>query len=238
MKARGILLIGLVVAGVAHGARAQRVLAYTDVSVDTAVQHFGPNRAYFQHFYASYSPLVGSSEPGAPLKFGSSAEIILGWRQKWRLSQQLAVGADAQTVRLHANLRQTDAKVIPTTSQHVKESLSWQQIQLGGFVRLNVGHRGNVIGRYVDIGGWGGWAFSTTHAFKDEPVTGTASVIKVSEHDLSYAVRWQYGLHARLGTSRYALVVRRRFSPLFKGAEASAWPELPRFSAGIEVGLL
>jgi hypothetical protein len=63
-------------------------------------------------------------------------------------------------------------------------------------------------------------------------------VLKVSEHDLSYAQRWQYGLSARVGSSRYALVVRRRLSSLYKGREAEAWPELPGWSAGLEIGLL
>ncbi|AIZ63862.1 hypothetical protein PK28_09480 [Hymenobacter sp. DG25B] len=238
MKGRGFILAALLVAGGAISARAQRVLAFTDVSADTAVQRTGPNRAYFQHFYAGYSPLVGSSQAGAPIKYGSTGEIILGWRQKWRFSQQLAVGADLQTVRLHANLRQTDAKVVPNSLRHERESLSWQQVQLGGFVRLNVGHRGNVIGRYLDVGGWGGWAFATTHAFRDEPAAGPVKVLKVTEHGLSYAQRWQYGLSARVGSSRYALVVRRRFSSLYMGREADAWPDLPRYSAGLEVGLL
>lgn len=238
MKGRGFLLAAQLVAGLVTSARAQRVLAYNEVSVDTAVQLTGPNRAYFQHFYAGYNALVGPIQAGAPIKYGSSGEIILGWRQKWRFSQQLALGADVQTVRLHANLRQTDAKVVPNSLRHERESLSWQQVQLGGFVRLNIGHRGNVIGRYLDVGGWGGWAFATTHAYRDEPTAGPAKVLKVTEHDLRYAQRWQYGLSARVGSSRYALVVRRRLSSLYKGQEAEAWPDLPRFSAGLEVGLL
>lgn len=229
----GLMLVLLV--GVP--ARAQRVLLHAEVANDTVYNSFGPNRAFFNHLYVGYLPVVGRAAAGAKLNHNSSAELMLGVRNKFRLSEPLSIGLDLRFVRLVYGLDQNSQKQLPTPALHHRESLVVSQWQAEGFVRVNVGQRGNVIGRYLDLTGWGGWVMSTAHRYEDRPGTGVKKV-KVVEHGLPYMKRWPYGVGARLGSGRFAAVARYRLSDTFKGAYQVSYPELPRWTVGVEVGWL
>ncbi|TYZ08094.1 hypothetical protein FY528_13695 [Hymenobacter lutimineralis] len=216
---------------------AQRVLLQGNVAADTAVQRTGPNRARYGHLYVGYAVALGSSSAAAPVSRAKSGELFLGWRQKWRFSQTAAVGLGTQYSRLAYRLTQQASKQVPTATLHSRESLVWQQLQAEPFVRLNFGARGNVIGRYLDLGGWGSWAFATLHTYKDKP-GAAAKTVKVTEQGLPYTARWAYGASLRLGSGRYALVARRRFSEPWRGTAVAAWSDLPRWTVGLDFGWL
>ena len=221
----------------AQPARAQRVLLHSEVAEDTVYDNFGPNRTFFNHVYVGYLPVVGRSAAGAPLRYGSSAELMLGLRNKFRLSEPLSIGLDVRFVRLNYALAQTDQKLLPAPGVHHRESIALWQLQGEGFVRLNVGARGNVIGRYLDLTGWGGWVMGTSHSIEDRPSVGPKKV-QLNERGLPYLRRWPYGVGARLGTGRYAAVARYRLSDTFRSAYQSVYPELPRWTVGLEIGWL
>jgi len=218
--------------------KAQRVLLQSNVAQDTTYEQFGPNRAIYSHLYFGYLPVVGrASGAGAKLRYGSSAEYMIGVRTKFRLSEPLSVGIDLRFVRLSYDLAQTAGKILPTPDLHHRESLAMSQVQLEGFVRFNVGQRGNVIGRYLDLTGWGGWALSTAHRYEDRPANGPRK-IQVAEKNLPYLRRWPYGVGARIGASRYAAVARYRLSDTFTSAASARYPELPRWTVGVELSWL
>ncbi|UOQ51480.1 hypothetical protein [Hymenobacter cellulosivorans] len=235
---RFVLLIGLLL-GWAGRAQAQRILLRENPAEDTVASVFGPNRAYYNHFYLGYGLVAGpgSARPGAELRYGNSAEIVVGLRNKFRMSQTLALGLDMRYARVTYYLAQNAQKVVPNSAQHYREYLALPQAQLEGFVRLNYGPRGNVIGRYVDVSGWGGWVISTAHHYEDRPGAG-AKRVTVTEHGLNYLRRWSYGAGLRAGSSRYALTARYRFSDVFTAATQPQYPELPRWVIGLELGWL
>jgi hypothetical protein len=217
---------------------AQRVLLHSEVAEDTLYTSFGPNRTFFNHIYIGYLPVVGrAAATGAELRYGNSAELMLGLRNKLRLSEPLSIGLDLRFVRLTYALAQTDHKLLPTSAVHYRESIALSELQLEGFVRLNAGARGNVIGRYLDLTGWGGWVMSTVHRVEDRPSVGPKKV-QTNERGLPYLRRWPYGIGARLGTGRYAAVARYRLSDTFGPAYQTLYPELPRWTVGIELGWL
>ena len=217
---------------------AQRVLLHSEVAEDTLYDNFGPNRTFFNHIYGGYLPVVGrAASSGAALRYGSSGELMLGLRNKYKLNEVLSTGLDLRFVRLSYALVQTGDKVLPTPIVHHRESIALSQLQLEAFVRLNAGARGNVVGRYLDLTGWGGWVTSTAHRTEDRPAVGPKKV-QTAEHGLPYLRRWPYGLGARLGSGRYAAVARYRLSDTFTPAYQSLYPELPRWTVGLEVGWL
>jgi len=217
-------------------AQAQRVLLRADVAQDTLPTNSGPNRTYFSHLYFGYSFVVGSaSGPGADLRFGRSGELQAGLRHKVRLNQTLALGLDARYARLTYSLKQNDQKTVPTTTQYDREHLSLSQLQGEAFVRLNAGRRGNAIGHYLDLLGWGGWVMGSSHRY-EQPATAGAKTQHVTERGLQYVQRWPYGVGARLGSGRYAVVGRYRLSSAFDGAAQGRYPELPRWTVGLELG--
>ncbi|OUJ74503.1 hypothetical protein [Hymenobacter crusticola] len=233
-----LLLSGLAILPLlgAPMAQAQRVLLQADVAQDTLPTSSGPNRTYFSHLYLGYAAAVGrASGPGVDLQFGRSGELQVGWRNKLRLHQALALGLDLRYARLGYYLKQNDQKTVPTATRYEREHITLSQLQGEAFVRLSAGRRGNAIGRYVDLLGWGGWVMGSSHYYL-EAATATAKKRQVTERGLRYVQRWPYGVGLRLGSGRYAVTGRYRLSSTFAGAAQSRYPELPRWTVGLELG--
>lgn len=219
-------------------ARAQRVLLREEPPADSATARYGPNRAFYRHLYLGYTTVVGQPDgPGADLRYFKSAEFFLGVRHKYRLSRSVAAGFDVRYARLAYHLKQNSQKLLPTPSQHHAESLVISQLQLEPYVRLGFGRRGNVIGHFVDVSGWGGRALGTSHHYEDRPGTGGGKRTVVVERGLGYVRRWPFGLGARLGSGRYVATARYRLSDTFTPQASPTYAELPRWVIGFELGL-
>ena len=232
---RGLVLLGLL-AGALPAARAPQVLVQANVANDTVKTTFGPNRRYFGHAYLGYGLLAGPAGTGAAVRYGlGSAELRAGGRLKVRFSQTLALSADLGYAYQRYNLAQNGQKLVPAPTLHRSESVALHQLYSELSLRLNYGRRGNAVGRYVDLLAGGGWVAGTSHTTDDDPASGIASV-GTTEWGLSYVRRWWGGVGGRVGVDRYALTARYRLSPVFAAGYA-AWPELPRWTLGVEVGL-
>lgn len=217
-------------------ARAQQVLVQANVADDTVKTTFGPNRRFFGHGYLGLGLVAGPAGAGAGLRYGpASAELRAGGRLKVRLSQALAVNLDAGYAYLHYELAQNNRKTVPTPTLHQRESLALHQLFGEASLRLNAGRRGNAVGQYLDLLAGGAWVAGTSHTTHDDPAPGIGAVA-TTETGLPYLARWAGHAGARLGIDRYALTGRCRLSSAF-GAGYAAWPALPRWVVGLEVGL-
>ncbi|WP_210515170.1 hypothetical protein [Hymenobacter terricola] len=231
---KAAIVAALLVAGSALAARAQQVLVHANVADDTVKTTFGPNRRYFGHVYLGYGLVAGPA--GAALHHGpSSAEVRGGGRLKLRLNQALALNLDLGYAYRRYGLAQNGQKTIPTPALHQSENFGLHEVYSEASVRLNAGRRGNAVGSYLDLLAGGGWVAATSHTTEDDPGPGIGSV-ETTERGLPYLRRWTGSLGARLGMDRYALTARYRVSPAF-GPSYSAWPELPHWLLGVEVGL-
>ncbi|RSK24068.1 hypothetical protein [Hymenobacter metallilatus] len=235
----GLFAGGMVLACMAAAqVQAQRVLFRADPATDSMQVDYGPNRQFYQHVFLGYAPVVGRpAGPGADLRYFTSAEPFAGIRYKFRLSKAVSTGFDFRYARLVYALEQNSRKQLPTATLHRKESLVFSQLQLEPFIRLGFGRRGNVVGRYLDVSGWGGWAMATSHHTLDQPGFGGSARTVTIERGLSYVRRWSYGVGSRLGAGRYALVGRYRLSDTFTTSASPAYAELPRWLFGLEMGL-
>lgn len=231
----GAVGLFLLLLTVGFAAQAQQVLVEANVAEDTIKTTFGPNRRYFGHVYGSYGLVLGpGGGSGAQLRYGlGSLEAQLGGRLKRRISQTLALNLDVRYAYQQFGLKQNAQKTVPSPTLHKSEVLSLHHIQSELSVRTNVGRRGNVVGRYLDLLAYGGWVAGTSHTTEDEPGPGIKSV-ETTESGLPYLRRWTGGVGARLGSDRYALVARYRLSSVFK--PSAGFPELPRLVVGLELG--
>lgn len=230
------LALGLLAAA---PARAQRPLLSVEVATDTARQTFGPNRRHFRHLYVAVLPVLGQpARPGATLRPLTSAELNLGLREKLQLVGPLALGADLRYAYLRYSLAQRADKVLPDATLHHREALALHRFDLEGWLRLRFGQRGNTVGQYVDLGGWGGWVAATAHHTEDQPGNGRAKRLSITETGLPYLGRWTYGVGGRLGSQRLALTARYRLNDTFRPAWRGGYPELPRWLLGLEIGVL
>lgn len=231
----GLLLLGLLT-GAPPAACAQQVLVQANVADDTVKTTFGPNRRYFGHAYVGYGLLAGPAGTGAAVRYGpGSAELRGGGRLKFRFTQTLALNADLGYAYQRFSLAQSSQKLVPTPRLQRSERLGLHQLYSELSLRLNYGRRGNAVGRYFDLLAGGGWVAATSHTTEDEPAPGIASV-ETTERGLPYLRRWWGGVGGRVGVDRYALTARYRLSSGYAPTYA-AWPELPRWTLGVEVGL-
>ncbi|WP_201982280.1 hypothetical protein [Hymenobacter rubidus] len=217
-------------------AQAQQVLVQANVADDTVKTTFGPNRRYFGHFFAGFGLVAGPAGIGATPRYGPRAsELRGGGRFKVRLNQTFALNMDAGYAYLHYALAQTAQKTFPTATLHLQETLGLHQAFGEISLRVNAGRRGNAVGRYLDLLAGGAWVVATTHTMEDTPAPGIGSV-ETTEYGLPYLKRWKGVAGVRLGIDRYALVGRYRLTSALAPGYA-AWPELPRWVLGLEVGL-
>ncbi len=230
-----LLVLLVLAAGRALPARAQQVLVQANVADDTVKNVFGPNRRYFGHLYLGYALVAGPAGSGAAVRYGpASAELRLGGRLKRRLSQTLALNLDLAYAYQAYGLVQNAQKTLPTPALHRRESLSGHWLASELSLRLNVGRRGNYVGRYLDLLAGGGRLLGSAHTTDDDPAPGIGAV-QTTERGLPYLQPWAADLGARLGWDRYAVLARYRTTEASR--PAYGWPALPRWRVGLEIGL-
>jgi len=211
----------------------QDILLHQNVKADTIRPTYGPNLSNFFYGYIGLGFPLYTNETVNYTKPGVSSNFDLGLRYKRKITNYLATGLELGLTTAGYKLKQTDPKTIPDTVVNDKEKFQISTIMSSGYVRINVGRRGNYIGNYLDIGAYGGWNFQKKHKTTNGNEAGEK--VKLSTTQLKYVENFSYGLLARIGISRYALTAHYRLSDIFKSSYAM--PELPRLIVGIEVGL-
>lgn len=214
-------------------AYSQDILLQQNVKADTIRPTRGPNLKNFIHGYVGIGFPLHTNEDGNYTKPVLSADFNTGIRYKRKISNNLSTGLDLFVSSAAYKIKQKGNKIIPDTIINDREKLQVNSIGSAAWLRLNVGRRGNFIGNYLDLGGYGCWNFQKKH--KTTNTIDTGEKIKVSTSRLNYIETFSYGLLARIGVSRYVLTARYRISNIFKASYAM--PELPRLSVGLEVGL-
>ena len=131
------------------------------------------------------------------------------------------------------NLKQLDTKEVPTTEIHDKEKIKLHGLGATFYNRFNFGKRGNIIGKYLDIGGFLNYTINSIHYTKDNISdsedlfnSDTHAKVKVVKNSrLDYIQPIQYGVYCRAGIDWFALKFTYRFSDVFK--DDYNWNELP-----------
>ncbi len=216
----------------------QDVLLEKNVRDGAYSQKKGPNMKKFSHIYLGYKFFAGNSDDkGADIIYGLSSCINIGYRYKYKLLEFYSVGFDINYSYKKYLIKQDEEKILPNTQLHDKEKIRFSNAGLEFYNRLNIGKRGNIIGKYLDIGLFGNWAFAINHFTKDKVAdeNNKAELVTVKYSNLTYTRRFLYGLSARLGLNWLAISAEYRFSDLFK--EEYQFPELPRFAIGLEFAL-
>lgn len=218
---------------VSLSAFSQDILLHQNVKADSIRPTYGPNlRNYFHGYIGLGFPLYTNEEVNYT-KAGVSSGFDLGLRYKRKLTNYLALGLEMGINTTSFRLKQSDPKAIPDTVINDSEKFQISTLMSSGYIRINVGRRGNYIGNYLDLGAYGGWNFQKKHKTTNENTEGEK--VRLTTTKLKYIESFSYGLLARIGTNRYALTAKYRLSDIFK--PSSAIPELPKLIVGVELGL-
>ncbi len=232
-----IILAGQLVSG-------QTVLLHEKISdYDFKVPKTGPNFRHFTHLYLGLAFYVPGNDEGEIETKPGSSTFSVGWRYKFKITHWLALGTGINYTNDVFNLTQNEEKVVPNNIQHDKEKLRFNNLGPDAFLRFNFGKRGNVIGRFVDLGAYFNWSFRVKHMFQDKidnnSQTLQAGKERVILSELNYVEKFHYGFKGRIGLNRFVLTASYRMNELLTQELRDDVGELffPRLNLGLEIGL-
>jgi len=230
---------------IGHLSIAQTVLLHESIrDYDFEKPKQGPNFRHFNHLTLGYSLFVPLNDDNeVEIKPGASRVFSVGWRYKYRITNWLSIGSGISYTNEIYNLKQSNNKIIPDTILHSKEKMRFNYINTEGYIRFNIGKRGNIIGRFIDIGAFCGYAFLVEHMYEDNfdnnISSNNAGVERVILSKLNYIERFQYGLKTRIGINRFVLTGNYRLTELltedYKKSVGDYY--FPQLSVGLEIGL-
>ncbi len=194
---------------------------------------YGMNRKHYSHGFLGLHFIIGPSEnSGADIHYGRSRSIEYGYRYKRRFNDTFSIGSEIIARRHAFHIKQTENKEVPDNIIKDSEKLVFLDAGLGLFKRVNFGQRGNYIGRFLDVGAYASWVFHTRHVYFLEE-GGLRTRVRVT--GMNYPAGFAYGLNARLGLNNLVIKASYQMSDHFK--DSSGFPELPKYSIGLEIGL-
>jgi hypothetical protein len=203
----------------------------------------GPNFRHFSHMLIGINFIIPEGK-GFEVKTipGASTSFKVGWRYKFKITNWLATGTGVNYTNDIFDIKQVVNKIIPNEIQHSREKLKFNHAGTEFYLRFNFGKRGNIIGRFVDLGGYANWAFKVKHLCIDKAegqAQYRAGSQRITFQDLDYIEKFNYGLITRIGLNRYVLSANYRLSELFNNSFRAEVGEyfLPKLSIGLEVGL-
>lgn len=222
--------------GICFSVLSQKVLMERDITKSIYFKKQGPSKNYFWHPYFSYTTFFDKGTGGFQAEALNSYIFQLGFRNNFRLTKWYIMGASVRYAEESFRLLQNDEKVFPNADKHKKEFIRTYNIGLEYFNRILFTQRESTYGIFLDLGIYGNYNLGSRHFMRDKG--SAADLAKYREtylKGLEYTTRLNYGLTARLGSRRLALVGNYRLSDWIDNDYTLAEP--PKFSLGLELGL-
>ncbi len=217
-----------------YASQAQTMILQVDRATDSIPSTHGPNKEKFIHFFMFVGFAAGADEAGARIKYFASDEFGLGVRWKYKISNIYSIGFEWQADYFEYKIDQKKGKILPDTILNDVERMDYSALKLGFYNRFNFNpKRGNYLGNYLDIGIRSEWDYVISHIIKNDLFDGSS--IKSSISSLPYVNKINYSVFGRIGLNKVLFYASYRLSDLFKSKYN--YPELPRLTAGIELGI-
>lgn len=212
---------------------AQEEILEMNPAVDTIEPVKGPNRKHFVHPFMSFGFCIDAGETGAKVKQPRVDQFSFGFRYKRRLAEHFAWGWDLAYNANDFALKQDLIKTTPDSFLYDSQRMIFNNAQAGLYIRFNYGKRGNTLGKYIDLAGYGDAVIAHTLYTKYHLLDN--SVVRSRRSGLGYFQRLNYGAQVRFGFKKVIIYGQYRLSEMFYKTENFA--ELPRIIAGIQFSL-
>lgn len=211
----------------------------------------GPNMRHYGHLYIGAGMVADfDEEPGTLIKWWRSGQFLFGYRYKLKLASFYALGIDLRFSSMQYFFEGREENVYdmknPLTYNRDRDRhyLMNNSVGLEFYQRINIGKRGNTLGKYLDTGIWGQWNFSNVEdiLIKSNEDDVFSKRVRIKNRQLTYIDPFSYGVTARIGIDKFVVFGNYRLSDLFKDWISDSFPlvdipEVPRFSAGLQLAL-
>jgi hypothetical protein len=212
----------------------QTVLLQVDRKKDTFTSDKGPNEKHFVNFFYHIGFMLPPDKPGARIIYGSSVDIGLGIRTKRKFSSIYSHGWEMGILYSDYKLKQEENRLIPDSIVNKMSRYDYLSAFLGFYTRFNFDpKRGNYLGHFLDLGVTGQWHFSIKYITKNNGQDGT--LVKTVTRKLNYTNVLNLQPYIRLGINHISIFGTYRIFDLWK--ESSGFPDMPRFTAGVDLAL-
>lgn len=213
---------------------AQSVLLERDLSESVYVKKKGPNKSRFMHLYYDFASYYTAGQKDVAFEDGSSFRSYIGIRNYYRLANSYIMGFGLELGWENFNVKK-DATVF-SFENHDKERIGTTNLGVDYFNRILITQRESSLGYWIDAGAYLNYNLGSRYVTKDKLPSGMGfRTQKEIYKGVDFLNKWEYGLKAKLGYKRYAVVGTYRLSSWF--SDASSLFEPQKFSIGFELGM-
>jgi hypothetical protein len=234
-----LIVVLLLFAG--QSIQAQTFLMKRDVGKQLSRLSSGPNQKH------TWMNVYGT---GIPLPFGESDSLetakksnifYMGGQYRYQVSQVLSLGCGLQWTRIAIHVAQDSVtNLLSLGIENTLQKFVRNSLDLEPSIRINIGPRGNTIGDYIELAGYGGFMFSDGFIAKNDVEAkdfSGAEEVKIVSRKLRYMNKLDYGAIFRVGFGTFNVWARYRLSDNFKANEyingGRVLPEMARLTIGI-----
>jgi hypothetical protein len=204
---------------------AQDVLLERDLSESVYLKKKGPNKDKFMHLYFDFASYSSLNDDNSAYEDWGSFRSYVGLRKYYRLANSYIMGLSIEYGWERFKVEQdfNDLEVFGTSN-----------IGMEYFNRLLITQRESSLGYWIDAAVYTNFNLNSRHMTKYKDYPDHVRSIKQIVKGLDMLNKWEYGLKARFGFKRYALVGTYRLSDWMN---SSSYGEPQRFSIGVELGI-
>ena len=207
----------------------------------------GPNTDYYQHGVFSFGYSIPMDESDSlQTRVGGSFMLEYGTRGKVKVNEWFAGVWDLSYHRMRYEIQQDSMmNLLGLGTEYEKQFLVRHSLQAGIGFRINFGKRGNTLGKYLDLAGYGSWAFGNRMRIitEDEPTQGNFGSREqdLQFERLTFLDPLEYGVNTRVGLNKVIFWGRYRLSDIFRADAAfnngRQLPNIMPLAVGIQFAL-
>ncbi|MBN2667654.1 MAG: hypothetical protein JXR60_00365 [Bacteroidales bacterium] len=228
MKLKSYIILLFFVANI--NAFSQIVLMQEHVDSTYEKHQFGVNQRHYLHLFIGLGFSFGDSHgQGLVTKFGGTSTYDLALRYKLKLNNYFATGIDAGLNGQYVSY--------PVKDPIEKDKMNITSLKYAWFFRINFGHRGDIMGKFIDLGIWGTNVLDSYLIIEQEVENQDYRIEETYYRHLKIFNPFNYGLVFRMGWNQFAIFAEYRYSEIIKNQYLNQKRLVPEWTVGLQIGL-
>jgi hypothetical protein len=237
------LILTLAILTNAYAAEAQQPILSMNVEEmeeNIYENDFGPNRRRYNHPYVGFGVTYDIYESGFAdnIVMGLPHRSFMfssGYTAKLKLSRVFSLGFDYSLNAKNISVTQIgQINQLSDANTFNREKFSFFNLGAAPWLRINFDKkRGDVLGKYIDLGGYANWHFAHRHRLKHKSGHWTGRSNKIqTNYKPDYVNNYEYGAVLKIGLGKVIFYNQFRLSQQLNIQGI----DLPRFTSGMLIG--